>query len=104
MTEHQEPPPRGGPEDHDLVTGCMAAGEPKLDAGEDLGVAIDELDQPRVRNGYEVLGKVGRLRPRIAVEREIPFAPLHKMLRAGKGDLNPAALRAARVPARVVPV
>ena len=90
--------------DHDhLMVGRVAADADGAHAGRDLGVALDDVELPRLRHGQEVVLAVRRAAPLVGMGRVLPLAALDDVAGARERGHDAAAL-AARVAAGVVEV
>ena len=76
-----------------------------LHAGQDLGVAVEELDQVvAVRERREVIGDVACPAAHVRLQREVPLAALDEMTRLLESELDLAILIAPGQAAGVVPM
>ncbi len=86
------------------MPGGVAGRRDDAHAGRDLGLAVDQLEQPRFAERTDVLWQVAGAVALVRVGRVLPLAPLHDVARLAKQRLDAARRRPARRPTAVVEV
>src|SRR4029078_1674925 len=87
-----------------LMVWGMAGRWNAANAGDDLPVPFDEIDQPRLDQRNEVVREVACRRALVGVRGILVFAALHHIACVGEGPLDRTVRGTSRVPAGVVEV
>src|SRR6476619_5746750 len=87
-----------------LMVWGVAGRRNAANSGDDLLVAVDEIDEPRLDQRNEVVREVAGRGALVGVRGILVFATLHHIASLGEGPLNRTVLGTSRVPAGVVEV
>src|SRR5690349_21472890 len=91
-----------GVDEQALMPGRVAGSVDGANAGDDLSLALDEIEFAGLEQRNEVVSEIASRRALVGVGREFVFAALHDVARLGKGRTHRIGAIADSVAARVI--